>query len=170
MVLTEFFQNILNVSGKLSQPSNVSFQTSAFLESIKGTTFVTTDVLRPSIIQDSTSIILENLKKSFFDLTTFNLEALGQATIGLKAATDEQIVIREKQRKVDVDQVNNQQIQINQLNERLSRQVQELGDALKDIGSGGFDPIKFFTDNPIFLGLGIGGLAVGGVVLLLVLR
>ena len=170
MVLTEFFQNILNVSGKLSEPSNVTFQTSAFLESIKGTTFVTTDVLRPSIIQDSTSIILENLKKSFFDVTRFNLLALGEASLDISQALNENITIREQQRAIDVESVANQQIQINQLNERLSKQVQELGDALKDIGSGGFDPIKFFTDNPIFLGLGIGGLAVGGVVLLLVLR
>ena len=170
MVLTEFFQNILNVSGKLSQPSNVTFQPSAFLESIKGTTFVTTDVLRPSIIQDSTSIILENLKKSFFDVTRFNLLALGEASLDISQALNENITIREQQRAIDVESVANQQIQINQLNERLSKQVQELGDALKNIGSGGFDPIKFFTDNPIFLGLGIGGLAVGGVVLLLVLR
>ena len=170
MVLTEFFQNILNVSGKLSQPSNVTFQTSAFLKSIKGTTFVTTDVLRPSIIQDSTSIILENLKKSFFDVTRFNLLALGEASLDISQALNENITIREQQRAIDVESVANQQIQINQLNERLSKQVQELGDALKNIGSGGFDPIKFFTDNPIFLGLGIGGLAVGGVVLLLVLR
>ena len=170
MVLTEFFQNILNVSGKLSQPSNVTFQTSAFAESIKGTTFVTTDVLRPSIIQDSTSIILENLKKSFFDVTRLNLIGLGEASIDISTALNEQITIREQQRAVDVESVANQQIQINQLNERLSKQVQELGQALSNLGSGGFDPIKFFTDNPIFLGLGIGGLAVGGVVLLLVLR
>ena len=170
MVLTEAFQKILNVSGKLSQPSNVTFQTSAFAESIKGTTFVTTDVLRPSIIQDSTSIILANLKKSFFDVTRFNLLALGEASLDISQALNENITIREQQRAIDVERVSNQQIQINQLNERLSKQVQELGDALKDIGSGGFDPIKFFTDNPLFAGLGIGGLAVGGVVLLLVLR
>ena len=170
MVLTEFFQNILNVSGKLSQPSNVTFQTSAFLESIKGTTFVTTDVLRPSIIQDSTSIILENLKKSFFDVTRLKLTGLEEASFDISSALNENITIREDQRAFDQETVRNQQIQINQLNERLSRQVQELGDALKDIGSGGFDIIKFFTDNPIFAGIGIGCLAVGGVVLLLVLR
>ena len=170
MVLTEAFKKILNVSGDLSQPSNVSFQTSAFLESIKGTTFVTTDVLRPSIIQDSTSIILENLKKSFFDVTRFNLLALGAASEDISLALNENITIREQQRAIDVETVSNQQIQINQLNERVSRQLQELGDSLKDIGSGGFDIIKFFTDNPIFAGIGIGGLAVGGVVLLLVLR
>ena len=170
MVLTEFFQNILNVSGDLQTRTNVSFQTSAFEESIKGTTFVTTDVLRPSIIQDSTSIILENLKNSFFDVTRFNLLALGAASEDISFALNENLTRIETDRKIDVESVANQQIQINQLNERFSRQLQELGDALKNIGSGGFDPIKFFTDNPIFLGLGIGGLAVGGVVLLLVLR
>jgi len=48
--------------------------------------------------------------------------------------------------------------------------VTELGESLKGISAGGFDPIKFFTDNPLIGGIGIGGLLVGGVVLLLVLR
>ena len=170
MVLTELFQNILNISGDLQTRTNVSFQTSAFEESIRDTTFVTTNVLSPSIIQDSTSIILANLKNSFFDLTRLNLIGLGEASIDISTALNEQITIREQQRAIDVETVSKQQIQINQLNERLSRQVQELGDALKNIGSGGFDPIKFLFDNPIFAGIGIGGLAVGGVVLLLVLR
>ena len=170
MVLTEFFQNLLNVSGDLSQPSNVTFQTSAFAESIKDTTFVTTDVLSPSIIQDSTGIILQNLKNQFFDISRLTDIALGEAAIDISGALNEQITIREQQRAIDVESVANQQLQINQINERVSKQLQELGDALGNIGAGGFDPIKFFTDNPIFLGLGIGGLAVGGVVLLLVLR
>ena len=170
MVLTEFFQNILNVSGRLTEPSNVTFQSSAFAESIKGTTFVTTDVLRPSIIPDSTSIIIENLKNQFFDLTRLNLIGLGEASLDISSALNENITIRERQRAEDVEQVNNQQIQINQLNERLSKQVSELGESLKNIGSGGFDPIKFLTDNPIFAGIGIGGLVVGGVVLFLVLK
>ena len=170
MVLTDFFKNILNVSGDLSQPSNVSFQSSAFAESIKGTTFVTTDVLSPSIVPGSTQTIIDNLKNQFFDLTRLNLIGLGEASIDISTALNEQITIREQQRAVDLEQASNQQIQINQLNERLSRQVQELGDSLKNIGSGGFDPIKFLTDNPIFAGIGIGGLVVGGVVLFLVLR
>ena len=170
MVLTEFFQNILNISGDLQTRTNVSFQTSAFAKSIKGTTFVTTDVLRPSIIQDSTSIILENLKNSFFDLTRFNLLALGAASEDISFALNENLTRIETDRKIDVERVSNQQIQINQLNERLSKQVQELGDALKNIGSGGFDLIKFLTDNPLIGGIGIGGLAVAGVVLFLVLK
>ena len=170
MVLTDFFKNILNVSGDLSQPRNVSFQSSAFAESIRGTTFVTTDVLSPSIVSGSTQTIIDNLKNSFFDVSRLTDIALGEASVDISSALNEQITIREQQRAIDVETVSNQQIQINQLNERLSRQVQELGDSLKDIGSGGFDPIKFFTDNPLFLGLGVGGLAVGGVVLFLVLR
>ena len=170
MVLTEFFQNILNVSGDLSQPNNVTFQSSAFEESIKGTTFVTTNILSPSIVSGSTQTIIDNLKNSFFDVTRLKLTGLEEASFDISAALNENITIREDQRAVEQEAVRNQQIQINQLNERLSKQVQELGDALKDIGSGGFDIIKFFTDNPIFAGIGIGGLAVGGVVLLLVLR
>ena len=170
MVLTDFFQNILNVSGKLSQPSNVTFQSSAFLESLKGTTFVKTDVLSPSIVPGSTQTIIDNLKKSFFDVTRLNLIGLGEASVDISKALNEQITIREQQRAIDVEAVSNQQIQINQLNERLSKQVSELGQALSNLGSGGFDPIKFLFDNPIFAGIGIGGLAVGGVVLLLVLK
>ena len=139
-------------------------------ETTTSTTFVTTDVLRPSIVPGRTQAIIDNLKKSFFDVTRLNLIGLGEASVDISKALNEQITIREQQRAIDVETVSNQQIQINQLNERLSRQVQELGDSLKDIGSGGFDPIKFFTDNPLFLGLGVGGLAVGGVVLFLVLR
>ena len=170
MVLTDFFKNILNVSGDLSQPSNVSFQSSAFAESIKGTTFVTTDVLSPSIVSGSTQTIIDNLKNSFFDLTRLNLIGLGEASIDISKALNEQITIREDQRKIDVEQANNLQLQINTLNERVSVQLTELGDSLKDIGSGGFDPIKFFTDNPLIGGIGIGGLAVAGVVLFLVLK
>ena len=76
MVLTDFFKNILNVSGDLSQPSNVSFQSSAFAESIRGTTFVTTEVLSPSIVSGSTSVIIENLKNSVFDVTRLKLTGL----------------------------------------------------------------------------------------------
>ena len=157
MVLTDFFKNILNVSGDLSQPSNVSFQSSAFAESIKGTTFVTTDVLSPSIVSGSTQTIIDNLKNSFFDVTRFNLIGLGEASLDISKALNENITIREQQRAIDVETVSNQQIQINQLNERLSKQVSELGQAFSNLGSGGFDPIKFLFDNPIFAGIGIGG-------------
>ena len=170
MVLTEFFQNILNVSGDLSQPSNVTFQSSAFAESIKGTTFVSTNLLSPIIVSGSTQTIIDNLKNSFFDLTRLNLIGLGEAAIDISGALNEQITIREQQRAIDVETVSNQQIQINQLNERLSKQVSELGQALSNLGSGGFDPIKFLFDNPIFAGIGIGGLLVGGVILLVVLK
>ena len=170
MVLTDFFQNILNVSGDLSQPSNVTFQSSAFAESIKGTTFVSTNVLSPTIVSGSTQTIIDNLKNSFFDLTRFNLLALGAASEDISFALNENLTRIEIDRKIDVESVANQQIQINQLNERVSRQLSELGDAFKNIGSGGFDPIKFLFDNPIFAGIGIGGLAVAGVVLLVVLK
>lgn len=169
MVLTEFFENILNVSGDLQTKTNVTFQSSAFEESIKDTTFVTTNVLSPSIIADSTSIILQNLKNSFFDVTRINLLALGAASEEISFALDEQIIIRERQRAVDIDQANNLQIQLNVLNERLSSQVSEIGQSLTKLGESG-SPLEFLTNNPIIAGIGIGGLLVGGIILFVVLK
>ena len=64
----------------------------------------------------------------------------------------------------------NTQIVVSHINEILHRQVQERGEALSNIGSSDFNPIKFYTDNPLIGCIGIGGLAVGAVVLLLVLK
>ena len=131
---------------------------------------------------ESTQTIIQNLQQRSFllNLPQFNLNeitknianliGLGEASIDISTAVNEQITIREEQRKRDIEQVNLLAIETGQLNERLSRQVQELGESLSNLGQGGFDPIKFFTDNPLIGGIGIGGLAVGGIVLLLVLR
>lgn len=113
------------------------------------------------------------LPTSIFDTlrtNVANLIGLGEASIQISSALNENITIREQQRAIDTEAVRNQQIQINTLNERLSSQLQELGESFSNIGSGDFDPIKFFTDNPLIGGIGIGGLAVGAVVLLLVLK
>jgi len=103
-------------------------------------------------------------------LVTENLLGLGQASLDISSALNENITIRENQRAIDQERANNLQIQLNSANERLSTQVQELGRALQNIGQGSFDPISFLTENPLIGGIGIGGLAVGAVVLLLVLR
>lgn len=90
---------------------------------------------------------------------------LGEAAVDISQALSEQVAIREEQLARTQEAIRNQQIATTAINERLSAQVTELGESFK-----GFDPIKFFTDNPVFAGLGIGGLLVGGVVLLLLLR
>ena len=103
-------------------------------------------------------------------VVTTNLLGLGQASIDISGALSEQVQIREEQRVKTQEQISNLAIATGQINERLSQQVTELGESLKGISAEAFDPIKFFTDNPLIGGIGIGGLLVGGVVLLLVLR
>jgi len=106
-----------------------------------------------------------------FDKVQVPLFELGQATQEQSSALNEEIALRERQRAVDNEALSNLQIQTNAINERLSSQVQELGTALTNIGTGqGIDPIKFLTDNPLIGGIGIGGLLVAGVVLLVVLK
>lgn len=101
---------------------------------------------------------------------TQNLLGLGQASIDISQALSEQVTIREEQLARTQEAIRNQQIFTDEVNQRLSQQATELGQSLGDIGQGGFDPIKFFTDNPLIGGIGIGGLAVGAVVLLVLLR
>jgi len=103
-------------------------------------------------------------------VVTQNLLGLGRASIDISQALSEQVTIREQQRAFDQETARNTQIALGQVNERLSRQITELGDSLSGISTGGFDPIKFFTDNPLIGGIGIGGLAVGAVVLLLLIK
>lgn len=105
-------------------------------------------------------------------LTGFTQERqlLGEASIDISQALSEQVTIREQQRVFDQEALRNTQLALGEINERVSRQLIELGNSFSGISTGGFDPIKFFTDNPIIGGIGIGGLLVGGVVLLLVLR
>jgi len=97
-------------------------------------------------------------------------QLLGQASVDVTNALSENIQIREDQRARDNEAVANQQIQINQINERLSGQVTDLGQSLEDLASGASNPLEFLTQNPLFLGLGIGGIAVGAIVLLLLIK
>ena len=104
-------------------------------------------------------------------ITTQNLLGLGQASVDISSALSEQIAIREQQRVQTNEAIANQAARIGQINERVSTQLTQLGNSLKNIGSGqGFEPLKFLTDNPLLGGIGVGGLAVGGIVLLLLLR
>ena len=162
MVLTEFFQNILNVSGKLSQPSNVTFQTSAFAKSIKGTTFVTTDVLRPSIIQDSTAIIIENLKNQFFDVTRGNIATLAEISSLQTSAINELITVTEIDLKKIQEQLSNSQIKKDVNEEKLSKIIQEAKDTLSKL----FDSLT----GGLGVSAGTAAVVIGGIILLLVVK
>jgi len=103
-------------------------------------------------------------------VTSTNLIGLGEASNNLSTAINEQITIRENQRATDNEAAQNRQIAQTSINEGFTTSLGDLTKSLGDIGKGGFDPIKFLTDNPIIGGIGIGGLLVGGVVLLVVLK
>jgi len=104
------------------------------------------------------------------NVTTFNLLALGEASKDITDALNEQITIRENQRAIDQEAFTNQQILQTSINEGFTNALGDISKGFSDIGKGGFDPIKFFTDNPLIGGIGIGGLLVGGVVLLVLLK
>jgi len=86
--------------------------------------------------------------------------ALGQSTIDRFAETE--------RNKEDITGLKSF---VNEINDRLSGQVTDLGDSLGDQGG---DPLGDFIqglkDNPLLAGLGTGALIAGGVVLFLVLR
>jgi len=103
-------------------------------------------------------------------VTTANLLGLGQASLDISKALNEQITIRENQRAIDQEAARNNQILQNSINEAFTTTLGDIGKSISDIGKGGFDPIKFITDNPLLGGIGIGGLAVGAVVLFLVIK
>ena len=182
MVLTDFFKNILNVNTTPSGLSAAAGDFSGFQESFASSTIISGDATQlflsntPDFISSGafTQAITNLIKNSFVDVTNRNLIALGDASRDASRALEDERIVRENQRKEDNESAQNRQIQINQLNERLSLQVQELGQSLSELSesfsSGSFDPIKLLTDNPLIGGIGIGGLAVGAVVLLLVLR
>lgn len=130
-------------------------------------TFLTSGIFKltePKIGIDLFERVRQNISQAFQFGAAQRVE-LGLASIDISQALSEQVAIREQQLARTQEQIRNQSIALGQINERLSRQVTELGQSL-----GGFDPVKFFTDNPVIGGIGIGGLLVGGVVLLLVLR
>ena len=127
------------------------------------------EIQAPKVTTDSFNRFLTSIS-SVFTATTQERELLGRASVDISQALSEQVAIREQQRAVDQEALRNTQINIEQINERLSQQVVELGQSLTGFSTGGFDPIKFFTDNPLIGGIGLGGLLVGGAVLLLVLR
>jgi len=103
-------------------------------------------------------------------VVTTNLLGLGQASIDISKALNEQVAIRENQLARTQEAIRNNQLAQNSINEAFTTTLGDIGKSISDIGQGGFDPIKFVTDNPLLGGIGIGGLAVGAVVLFLVLK
>lgn len=173
MVLTEFLRNL--TSGNLA---TLASQAAAAPQTITRTTFPAPVVADPSF-QSSLSIFSNilsggELPETFRESTvTENLLGLGEASKTISDAVNQQIIIREQQQARTQEAIRNQQLFTESVNQRLSGQVTQLGQSLTQLSSAtgtGFDPIKFFTDNPLIGGIGIGGLAVGAVVLLLVLR
>jgi len=170
MVLTEFLQNL--TSGNLA---GLAQQASAAPQTITSQQVSPQVALSPSFQQAAN--IFQNilsggeLPETFRQsVTTENLLGLGQASKDITSALNEQIAIRERQRAETVEAIKNQQIFTTAVQEQANNSFKELTQSLKDVGQGGFDPIGFLTDNPLIGGIGIGGLAVGAVVLLLVLR
>ena len=102
--------------------------------------------------------------------TDTNLINLGFASLDISKALNEQVTIRENQLARTQESIRNNQILQTNVNESFTKTLGDISKSLSDIGKGGFDPIKFFTDNPLIGGIGIGGLLVGGVVLLVVLK
>jgi len=169
MVLTDFLRNLTSVN-------LAAVAEQARIEPLAPTQTISPQVAASPSFQKSLASLQNilaggELPETFREsVSTQSLLGLGQASIDISQALSEQVQIREEQRVKTQEQIRNQSIALGQVNERLSRQVTELGESLKGISTGGFDPIKFFTDNPLIGGIGIGGLLVGGVVLLLVLR
>jgi len=169
--------------------TNLGHGTGGFLDSINTSPIITG--LTGTATISGTPTIQANLSNSFVQaraildnilsggelpetfresVTTFNLLGLGQASIDISTALNEQITIREEQLARTNEAIRNNQLLQNNINEQFTKVFGDIGQSLSDIGKGGFDLIKFFTDNPLIGGIGIGGLLVGGVVLLVVLK
>lgn len=157
-----------------------SITTSPIVTGLTGTAIITGTATTQATLSDSflaAKTILNNilsggeLPETFREsVTTQNLLGLGQASIDISQALSEQVTIREDQLARTQEAIRNNQLAQNSINEAFTKSLGDISNAFSDIGKGGFDPIKFFTDNPLIGGIGIGGLLVGGVVLLVLLR
>jgi len=151
-----------SIAGQFAPFGGINIPSSTELQ-----TFLTSGIFRltePKVSAGLFERVRQNISQALQLGRTQRVE-LGLASIDISQALSEQVAIREQQLARTQEQIRNQSIALGQINERLSRQVTELGQSI-----GGFDPVKFFTDNPIIGGIGIGGLLVGGVVLLILLR
>jgi len=119
---------------------------------------------KPSVSLDLFDRIRDNISQTFSQIgeTTQLLgeqtTALGESGLDISAALQGEVQLREQQRQVDIA-----------AQESVFKEIFGRLDAGEQTG-GGFDIFKFFTDNPLFLGLGAGGLIVGGLALFLLLK
>lgn len=167
MVLTEFLQNL--TSGNLAL---LAEQAAAVPQTIVGGLAVETGTTTTFIERIPTLISEQNLLTSVRTQQGIQkaLAGLGQASLDISSALNEQITIREQTISKTTEALKNQQLFTQSVQEKLNQDIAGLTKSISDLGKGGFDPIKFFTDNPLIGGIGIGGLAVGAVVLLLLIK
>jgi hypothetical protein len=102
-----------------------------------------------------------------------NLFKLGSASQDLSGAIAQQAQVREEQRAETFSSINSLSEIVGQVNERLSTQVTNLGESVQQASSaasGKDNPLGFLTQNPLLFGLGVGGLAVAGIVLIIALK
>jgi len=119
------------------------------------------DLVDRNLVQ-STQFQFENVQVPLFNL--------GEASKNISDALNENITIRENQRVEINDALKNNALFTTSVQEQLNEKIGDFQKQINDIGKGGLDPIKFFTDNPFLGGIGIGGLAVGAVILLVLLK
>jgi len=113
----------------------------------------------------------ETFRESIF---AQNQRDLGQASLDISAALNEQIVIREDQRAETFGVINTLANFIGEINQRLSGQAVDLGAAVQDVsntqaagdGGGFFDGFSLPTFNDIKTPLIIAGLALGALIVI----
>ena len=131
-----------------------------------------------SIIESiSSKLSKENsiLKSNLFnqqEINSSNLINLGKASIDISTALNNNIQIREDQRAETFGAINGLADIVGSINERLSKQVTELGQSVTDVSKAqdGDNPLSFLTKNPLLFGLGTGGLIAAGVAAFILLK
>jgi len=167
MVLTEFLQNLTS-----QNLLTLARQATTAPQTIVGGTVVETGTATTFLERIPTLISEQQLLTSVRTQQGIQkaLAGLGEASLDISSALNEQITIREQQ----IDRINeslrNQQIFTTSVQEQTTKGLADITTAISDVGKGGFDPLQFIQDQPLLSGIGVGGLAVGAVILLLLLR
>ena len=113
----------------------------------------------PKVSTDLFDRIRTNIAQAL-DTARDERTSIGEFALNIDTSLNKQIAIREAQRAETFDF-------IRKIEDRISAQLVDLGETTK--GESG-NPFEFITDNPLLSGLSVGVLAVGGIVLLLLLR
>ena len=167
--LTPFLQNIGKLKG-FGGNIDIGTSTSRGGQSFGESEFIQSGQSTRDIIEQTQQIQRRNLLGSVNvqELIHENLIGLGKASVDISEAVGEQIRIREQQKQAAESSRQQLREDFEETKGILSEQVVNLG-KIPAAGSG-FDPIGFFTNNPLLLGLSAGGLAVGGIALLLLIK